>query len=424
VRLLIVGLNYLPESTSIGPYTAELAEYLRGRGHEVQVITGFPMAPQWGVWAPYRGRWWMREAVNGVPVLRTYLYVPRQPAGALKRILFDTSFAVSSLLGGLASGRRDLIVAVSPPLQVGLTAWLLGVVTGASFLLHVQDLMPDMAIAAGLLKDGGVSARLARGLERFVYRRARGIGVICEGFARNLAGKGVPADRVVVLPDFLDLGFIRPLDRDNEFRQWHNIGPGEFVVMYSGSIALKQGLQTFVEAAAAFGESDGVSFYLVGEGPYLPDLEQRAAGVRAARLRFLPLQPRDGLPAQLAAANALVITQRRGITDMVFPGKLLYYMASGRPIVAAVSADSETGRFVAGHDVGLVVPTEEPGELAGAIRFLRDNPEEAERLGRNGRRVAEERFDRRIVLKQFAEHLEGLAVRSGRASVRGGEAKA
>ena len=109
---------------------------------------------------------------------------------------------------------------------------------------------------------------------------------------------------------------------------------------------------------------------------------------------------------------------------MVFPGKLLYYMASGRPIVAAVSADSETGRFVESQEVGLVVPPEEPGALARAIRFLRDNPEEAERRGRNGRRVAEARFDRRIVLTQFAEHLERVAARRGRAGLRGGGAKA
>jgi colanic acid biosynthesis glycosyl transferase WcaI len=179
--------------------------------------------------------------------------------------------------------------------------------------------------------------------------------------------------------------------------------------MYSGSVALKQGLHTFVETAAEFRDSDGVAFYLIGEGPYLQELKTRAEELRLANLRFLPLQPRESLPVQLSAADALVITQRRAITDVVFPGKLLYYMASGRPILAAVSPDSETGRFVSGHQVGLVVPPEEPQALAQAIRFLQRNRHEADRLGRNGRRVAEERFDRRLVLKQFADHLEALA---------------
>lgn len=424
MRFLILGLNYLPESTSIGPYTADLAGYLRELGHDVQVITGFPMAPQWKVWEGYTGKRFMREVIHGVPVLRTYLYVPARPGRALNRILFDTSFAVSALLGGLTTGRCDLVVVVSPPLQAGLSGWLLGLLGGAGLFLHIQDLMPDMAVAAGMLAEKSVPFRIARALERFVYRRARGIGVICDGFARNLLAKGVPANKIALLPDYVDVEFVRPLARDNAFRIEHGIKPDDFLVMYSGSIALKQGLHTFVDAAAEFQAEEGVAFYLVGEGPYLRELNARAAEPGRAGIRFLPLQPREGLPLQLSAANALVITQRRGITDMVFPGKLLYYMASGRPIVAAVSADSETGRFVASEEVGLAVPPEEPGALARAIRFLRDNPEEAERLGRNGRRVAEERFDRRIVLKQLAEHLEGLAVRSGRASVRGGEAKA
>ena len=409
MRFLILGLNYLPESTSIGPYTADLAEYLHQRGHQVQVITAFPMAPQWKIWAPYKGKRFMREVINGVPVLRTYLYVPKQPGKAFNRILFDMSFTVSSLLGSVATGRYDLVVAISPPLQLGLTAWLLSAVKGAPFFFHLKDLIPDAAIATGMLDENSISTRIAHALERFIYRRTRGIGVICDGFARNLIAKGVRPEKIVVLPDYIDLEFMRPSERNNSFREQYGIKPDDFLVMYSGSVALKQGLHTFVETAAEFDESDGVVFYLVGEGPYLPELKAKAEDLRLTNLRFLPLQPRESLPIQLSAADALVITQKRAITDVVFPGKLLYYMAAGRPILAAVSLDSETGRFVSSHQVGLVVPPEEPQALAQAIRFLQQNRHEAGKLGRNGRRVAEEQFDRRVVLKQFAEHLEMLA---------------
>ena len=94
---------------------------------------------------------------------------------------------------------------------------------------------------------------------------------------------------------------------------------------------------------------------------------------------------------------------------MVFPSKLLYYMAAGRPILAAVSADSETGRFIAQNQVGVVVLPEDPQGLARAVHYLKQNPAEAERLGRNGRRMVEEQFDRRQVLQRFADHLERLA---------------
>lgn len=415
MRFLILGLNYLPESTSIGPYTADLAEYLLQRGHQVQVITGFPMAPQWKIWAPYEGKRFMRETVNNVPILRTYLYVPKQPRKTLNRILFDTSFAVSSLLGGLTTGRHDLIIAISPPLQIGLTAWLLGLLHNTKLFLHIKDLVPDAAIVTGMLNPRSAAACLAYVLERFVYRRACSIGVICEGFVYNLVQKGVPPEKIIILPDYVDLDFMRLLERDNSFRRRHGIAPEQFLVMYSGSVALKQGLHTFVEAAGELQRYEDVLFCLIGEGPYLDELKSLAGERRLNNVRFLPLQPREQLPEQLAAADLLVITQRRAVTDVVFPGKLLYYMAAGRPILAAVSADSETGRFVSQNNVGVVVPPEDPQAFAEAVLQLRHSDATVQ-LGANGRRVAEERFDRRIVLRRFAEQLEALA-RSHRRSL-------
>jgi colanic acid biosynthesis glycosyl transferase WcaI len=119
------------------------------------------------------------------------------------------------------------------------------------------------------------------------------------------------------------------------------------------------------------------------------------------------MQPRESLPEQLAAADALIVTQRKAVRDVVFPGKLLYYMASGRPILAAVSEDSETGRFIREMNVGVVVPPEEPARLAEAIRWMREHREEARALGRNGRRVAEQQFDRTVVLERFEAYLTG-----------------
>ena len=408
MRFLILGLNYLPESTSIGPYTADLAESLAARGHHVSVVTGFPMAPQWRIWKGYRNRLFMRQIVNGVPVLRTFLYVPSRPQKSLNRILFDLSFALSSLIGGFVVGSADLVIAISPPLQLGLTAWLLGRVKHSPFVFHLQDLVPDAAVATGMLREDSRAVRLARKIERFVYDRACSVGVISEGFACNLVTKGVPPGKIALLPNYIDLDFLKPMDRNNGFRQQYGIKSDTFLVMYSGSVALKQGLQTFVETAAEFREADGVAFYMIGEGPYLGEIQSRAKELKTDYLRFLPLQPRESLPLQLCAADALVITQKRAVTDVVFPGKLLYYMAAGRPILAAVSPDSETGRFVTKHQVGIVVPPEEPQALAEAVRYLRRNPNEIERLGQNGRRVAEENFDRRVVLEKFVNYLEAL----------------
>ena len=409
MRVLIIGLNYLPETTSIGPYTADLAEHLHNSGHQVQVVTGFPVAPYFRVWDAYRGRRFMRETINGVPVLRTYMWVPDRPGRALNRVAFDSSFAVSSLIGSLSGGPADVIVAVSPPLQVGLVALMLARMKRAKLLLQIKDLVPDAAIAAGMLSAGGRAARIGFALERFVCSRADRIGVICEGFRTNLVQKGIVPDRIVLLPDYIDLDFMKLSERVNGFREQHRIRPDEFLVTYSGSIALKQGLSVFVEAAARMKDERGVKFVLVGDGPYLPDLQNMAESRRATNLMFLPLQPREHLAAQLGAADVLAITQRRAVKDSVFPGKLLYYMSAGRPILAAVSDDSETGRFVAKHNVGIVTPPEDPDALVGGIESLQRDPERVGQMGRNGRAIAEQMFDRRLVLGRFTEVLSQLS---------------
>lgn len=409
MRCLILGLNYLPETTSIGPYTADLAEHLQQQGHQVQVVTGFPLAPYFRIWEGYRGRTYMRERINGVDILRTYLYVPEHPGRARNRVLFDSSFALSSMIGGLVSGPIDVVVAISPPLQLGLTAWALARIKRAKVFLQIQDLVPDAAIAAGMLTAGSRAARLGYALERAVCRRVDRVGVICEGFRTNLVNKGVAASKIDLVRDSIDLGFMRPAERVNGFRARHNLTPGDFVVTYSGSIALKQGLRVFVEAAARMADDGDVKFMLIGDGPYLADLQNAAQTMAARNLSFLPLQPRETLPSQLGAADVLVITQRKAVKDCVFPGKLLYYMAAGRPILAAVSEDSETAAFINRHGVGLVVAPEDPEALVAGIGTLRDKPELAREMGQTGRMIAERMFDRNVVLKNFTKILTELA---------------
>jgi len=407
MRILVLGMNYLPELASIGPYTADLAQYLVSRGHEVQVVTSFPMAPQWRIWDGYRGQWWRRETINGVKVLRTYVFVPADPRRALKRVLYDMSFSLSSILGALMSGPCDVVLAISPPLQLGVSATIVGMLKRARVFFHIQDLVPDAAVATGQLMEGQRLLRWARRLERFVYGRAREIGVICEGFRANLLSKGVAPDKIRLLPNSIDVDFIRLGPRDNAFRTRQGIAPSTFLVMYSGSIALKQGLEVLIDVAALVRDDPHVVLMIIGEGPPLEALKSQAAARQLTNLKFLPFQPRETLSEQLGAADALVITQRPAVTDVVFPGKLLYYMAACRPILAAVSADSETGRFIAREGVGIVTPPAQAAEMASAIRRLQAG--EAEAMGRRGRQQVEQQFSSRVVLPAFAARLEALA---------------
>ncbi len=401
MRIVILGLNYPPESTSIGPYTADLAEYLQLKGHQVQVITGFPMAPQWRIWPGYRGRLWMRDHVNQVPVFRVWMYVPRNPRRAWRRILFDTSFALSAFLKLIFTRRADCYIVISPPLQLAVVVGWLGRLRRIPVLLQIKDLVPDAAAAVGAMNPRGRAYRIASWLEKSSYRQATKIGVICDGMRQNLLAKKIPSQKIELLPDYIDLRFMQP--REDGFRQRVGIGQDQWLAMYSGSVAGKQGLETWVLAGEILDHDQEIACCLVGEGAYLSDLKNLANQRGLRRFCFLPLSERSALPGQLAAADCLIITQRAAVRDMVFPGKLLYYMAAGRPIIASVHPESETGRFVREHRVGIVIPAEDPLSLANAVRALRADSLLARQLGANGRRVAEMLFDREKVLLRFEQ---------------------
>src|SRR6185295_16866972 len=152
-----------------------------------------------------------------------------------------------------------------------------------------------------------------------------------------------------------------------------------------------------------------IKIVIVGGGLRLPEIQARAFDLALPNVLFLPLQSRETLSTQLGAADLLVITQKAAVKDVVFPGKLLYYMAAQRPILAIVNSDSETGRFVAAERVGAVVPPDSSAAVAKAIIQLRS--QSLTELGRNARSVCERYFDKKIVLPEFEVLLEGLARR-------------
>ncbi len=164
----------------------------------------------------------------------------------------------------------------------------------------------------------------------------------------------------------------------------------------------KQGLETVVDAAAQL-MGEGIAITLIGDGQSRAGLEARASALAARNLKFLPLQ--SDLPATLAAADVLVLSQRAQVTDSAAPSKLLTYMASGKPIVATVNESSEAGQLIKVANCGVVVPPEKPALLAEALRELHRHPERHAELGAAGRRHVSEHFDRKVILERWARLL-------------------
>lgn len=386
MRILIYSYNYYPEPIGIAPLMTELAEGLVARGHEVRVVTGMPNYPERQIYPEYRGKLYCTEERNGVIIQRSSVWIRPQP-GLLTRLLLDGSFVVTSLIQALRGWRPDVVLLTVPPLPVCVPATLLSWFYSCPVVLNLQDILPDAAVHVGLLKNKQ-AIRAFEALEHFAYQHAHTISVITEGFTENLLAKGVPAKKIRCIPNWVDTQFIRPLPKqDNPFRVIHGL-QDKFVVMYSGNIALTQGLQTVIQAADRLRHHPEIVFVIVGEAKALDTLWTLCLDYQLDNVLLLPFQPREHLPEMLAAADVGLVMQKRNVVSFNMPSKIQVLLASGRPIIASVPATGTAATAIQQSGGGLVVEPESPVSLAEAILDLYKNPEQAEEFAQAGRRYA------------------------------------
>ncbi len=414
MRILFVGINYWPEETGIAVFNTGRCEYLASRGHEVTMVTGLPYYPRWEVAEEYRRKGFVCEERNGVRILRCPLYVPAR-VNAKKRILHEASFVAAATLRALGSGRPDLLYVVSPPLALGLAARLLSAFWGAPYLFHVADLQPDAARDLGMLRPGAFLS-LLYGIERAAYAGAERVATLTGGMRRRISEKGFPPEQVLLLPDWADPSlFAIPSEIDKkgicEERAWSD----RFLVVHSGNMGVKQGLEVVLEAARESAGHPEILYLLIGDGASRPGLEERAHAMGLRNLVFLPLLPREEFGRMLAASDLCLVTQKREVGDIVFPSKVMTLLAAGRPLVVSVSPGSEVARVAEEAGAGVSVPPEDGKALAEAVLSLWRDPERRRQMGIAGRNYAEARWSREAALSAMDRAILELGSRKAEA---------
>src|SRR5271156_174716 len=270
---------------------------------------------------------------------------------------------------------------------------------------NVRDLYPDIAEFTGGVRSPFLLDLLRRGND-YAYQRSDLIVTLGHDMARRIVDKGVPPDKVVVVPDWVDCGRIRPLD-SNPFRR--SFGD-KFVVMYSGNIGLSQQLETVLEAADRLRADERSLFAMMGEGARKKWLEERARAMGLNNVTFLPYQPIENLGESLSAADLHLIPLAPGAAGCLVPSKIYGILAAGRPFIAMMEENAEVAQIAREDAVGFVVRPGDVDALIGAIREAVDTPEHLKQMGARARRVAELRFDRIKVTSRFGSVLASVAV--------------
>lgn len=410
--ILVISINYSPEPTGFAPHVAAFCEHQAASGRRVVAITGFPFAPRWRRYPEYRGRLAAEESRGGVRVLRRTHFIPRSPGSLLQRILMEGTFCLSALLAIMRHRlRARALVYVGAQPSLAMLCRGVAALTGARYGVMINDLATGAATDVGIIKAGLLS-RCLHAFEYSAYRAAAGAIVLCDGFKRALVAEGYPADRVRIVRSPVDIERIRPLPGDDgEFRRRSGAAAGDFVVLFAGSMGLKQGLENVVEAAGLLRpELPRCKWLLVGEGETRAAVAARIQALQLGdAVSILPFQPEDGMSAMFASADLLLLNQLAAVKDTVIPSKLLTYMAAGRPVVAAVNRSSQGAELLEAAGGGVVIPPENPAALAAAVRMLAADPSRRAVMGRANRAFAEDNFDQRKIMRQLDDFVAVLA---------------
>jgi glycosyltransferase involved in cell wall biosynthesis len=376
-----------------------LARELTARGHKVTAITGFPNYPSGKIYPGYRQRLWQWEKRDDVRILRLTLY-PSHDRSALRRIVNYASFAVSaSCFGPFLCGQADIIWVYHPPLTIGIPACWLSLIKHIPFVYEIQDMWPETIAATGMMSNAVVLHMLGA-MARCIYKKAKAITVISPGFKRNLISKGVPENKIHVIPNWADEEIYRPVPADAALAEEYGF-TGRFNIVFGGNLGAAQAMQNVLAVAALLRDLADVQFVLIGDGVDEQALRQRAAEQGLKNVHFIGRQPAERMPHFFALADALLIHLKNDpLFAITIPGKTMAYLASGRPIICAVAGD--TADIVQNTGAGLICPPEDPQALAQCVRDLHAMPAEQRAvMGESGRRAFLQSYTRAVLIDRY-----------------------
>jgi colanic acid biosynthesis glycosyl transferase WcaI len=395
-HLLFLNRSFWPDLEATGQFLTELCEDLSSE-HEITFIAG----PSYHVRT--RGYGIIRHETHGeISIIRTW--GTRLPKRRLPlRFLNLGTYYMLAGLAALRVKRPDIIIAETDPPLLGALGAMLKRRWDCRLVYNVRDLYPDIAIANGALKSRILLGLLERA-NRISYRDADCVIVLGEDMRQRLLAKGVPPEKIALVPDWVDCRKIRPI-QSSRFRS--QLGES-FVVMYSGNLGLSQQLETVLDAAARLRDDSQIKFVLVGDGARKSWLVERARKLGLTNIEFLPYRPKEELAESLSAADLHLVPLFPGAAGCIVPSKIYGVLAAGRPFVAIMEGSAEIARLARENSIGFVV---NPGDAEGLSRVIQESADKRAELlamGARARRLAEECFDRRIATRRFADVLNSI----------------
>ena len=411
MKILLIHQYFKESDVTGGARFNEMTRVWKEMGHEITVIAGNLDGQSSKKRKEYKGKFVSSKIQDGIKVYRCYVSESYN-VNFLGRLWGYFSFVFSGLYAGLfrIKGRYDLILVTSPPLFVGITAYLLSLFKRTPFVFEVRDLWPESAIDTGVIKNK-IVIRFSYWFEKFIYKKAKLINVLTPAFYETLKNKkGVPEDKLIMIPNAADFAISEELLQHfntKQFREKNQLDEF-FVVTYVGAHGVANGLHQILETAVLL-KNTPVLFLLIGEGMKKKSLKDQAKDLKLQNVRFLDAMPKsEVLKYVMASEMGASVLLKNDTFKTVYSNKTFDYMSCKKPILMAI--DGVSRKLVEDANAGVFVEPENPVDLEIKIRYYLANRDLLLKQGESGYIFAKENFDRTKLATDYAKELESLIV--------------
>ena len=406
MKLLILTQYYPPETGAAQNRLHELAKRLSKKGIDVNVLAAMPNYPQMRIFEGYRKKSHVKESIDDITVMRSWIYV-KNSKSIFHRLINYFSFVISSFFTGwFRLGKYDYVLCESPPLFLGISAYLLSRLKRAKLIFNVSDLWPESAEKLGLIKSKfllGMSTRL----EECLYKRSALIVGQTQGIVSNISGR-FPQKHVYWLPNGAELKYYDPNSYDKGWREQNGFRNDDFLVFYGGIFGHAQGLEVIINAADHLRDHRKIKFVIMGNGPLKDEITRMKKEKNLHNVSLFDTVPKSKMPNVLLEIDVSVVPLKKlELFKGAIPSKIFESLAMMKPILLGVEGEAKE-LFIDEGECGLAYEPENDAELAEKVLLLANEPDSLKVLGQNARNYVEQKFDRVKIADTFYNELVSL----------------
>jgi len=409
MKILLIHQYFLEENDPGGSRFNEMTRTWSEQGHEITVLAGMMHPNKAEKREEYKRKHFVHKQHDKVSVWRCHVSESYN-VNFSGRLWGYFSFVFSSVWAGLfkTKDNYDFILVTSPPLFVGITAYILSLIKRIPFVFEIRDLWPESAIDTGVVTNRLI-IKFAYWFESFIYRKAKLINVLTPAFKKALIEKkNVPEAKVIFIPNAADFNLsdeILTSFNPIAFRNEHNLTE-HFVITYVGAHGVANHLIQLLDTAELLKDTN-VLFQLIGSGMQKPMLIEETKRRGLSNIKFIDAVPKKQVFKYIIASDlGTSVLKRVDTFKTIYSNKTFDYMACKKPILLVI--DGVSRELIEEADCGIFAEPERPKDIATKIKKYLNDPKLIKIQGENGYNYAKTHFDREVLAMKYLEYLKSI----------------